>query len=203
MRFTVSPLVVTAIIFKVALAGPISKRWSGLSCGKVFDNTNGLGYSNSHGNPNALLGKKFSEKGQWQVTQLEDGAETLNVDIRHCHSSYLKTTSDTSRTFVKIFLAEDNNKCLQRHDSLPSSNPNATTHITIEDCSNVDDATQIRQFWSFFTENGTNNQTISPIVKTNGEFVVLDLILSKTSPPALLASRTNPDPDAGLSAITY
>ncbi|PWN36140.1 uncharacterized protein FA14DRAFT_160996 [Meira miltonrushii] len=204
MRFTVFPLVAIATIFGIAFAGPISleERSSGLSCGPVLQTTDKLGYGDSTGGyPRFTLGKKVDEHGQWQVTQLEDGAETLNVNIRGCNSTYLGLYSNTNDeavfmnpygyvSFGKIFLAEDNSKCLQRHETLPSSDPNKSTHITVEECSNDDDATQARQFWYFQDMYNTAN----PLIKaTSGDmpFIPLDIFLSNTSPPALITSRKN------------
>jgi hypothetical protein len=212
INFFVYTFVVIATLFGTILANPINMEQrsnSGLSCGSVIQNTNKLGYGSSFGGtPQFTLGQKSSNGGQLQVTQLTDGAETLNVNIRYCNSTHLGISGDTTSTvqfnqkygyvsFGKIFLADDESKCLQRHSTLPSSNPNQETHITIEDCSNVDDSTQARQFWYFQLKYNTAN----PIVESNGNIDQLPLLLSNTSPAALLTSRNNPDPNGGDNSI--
>jgi hypothetical protein len=197
MRFTVFPLVAIATVFGVALAGPISERSSGLSCSKeIYRTENDLGYGNDvTGNTRQALGKHTSQGGQVQLTRLTDGAEKLNVNIRFCNSTYLGISGVTEGasfrqdegyvSYGKIFLADDESKCLQRHGTLPSSNPNARTHITVEDCSTVDDSTQARQFWYFQTKFGQ----AQPITRTNGKINTINLALSGTKPQAVLAAK--------------
>ncbi|PWN36138.1 uncharacterized protein FA14DRAFT_172713 [Meira miltonrushii] len=197
MLFAHFSLVIIASIFGFALAGPINlvERSSGLSCKPVNENTNELGYGNFFDGANITLGKKYDEHGQWQVTQLEDGAEFLSVNIRYCSSAYLNI-SDAGYShnygyvnFGKVFLAEDDRKCLQRHETLPSSEPNRHTHITIEDCSNVDDSSQLKQFWYFDTIRSAFN----PLMKTsnkNTPYQPMPVFLSDSTPPAVLTSRT-------------
>ncbi|PWN36135.1 uncharacterized protein FA14DRAFT_155538 [Meira miltonrushii] len=199
MRFTAFPLVAIATVFGVALAGPISERSSGLSCSKeIYKTENDLGYGNDiTGYTREALGKHTSQGGQVQLTRLTDGAEKLNVNIRFCNSTHLGISGQTEGfsynqkyggyvSFGKIFLADDESKCLQRHATLPSSDPNARTHITVEDCSNVDDATQARQFWYFQTKFGQ----AQPITKSSdGQINTINLALSDTKPQAVLAAN--------------
>lgn len=197
MHFTISLLIAIATVFGVALAGPISERSSGLSCSKqIYKTENNLGYGNDiTGNTRDALGKHTSQGGQVQLTRLTGGAEELNVNIRFCNSTHLGISGQTEGaafrqgegyvSYGKIFLADDESKCLQRHGTLSSSDPNAKTHITIEDCSNVDDATQARQFWYFQTKFGQ----AQPITKTNGKINGINLALSNTKPQAVLATN--------------
>ncbi|PWN36139.1 uncharacterized protein FA14DRAFT_160995 [Meira miltonrushii] len=204
MRLTAFTLVAIATIFGFAFAGPINleNRSSGVSCGDVIQITSKLGYGASTGGyPKFILGKKYDEQGQLQVTQLEDGAETLDVTVRGCNSTYLGLYSNTNDksvymypygyvSFGRIFLAEDNNKCLQRHEDLPFSEYTKKTHITVEECSNEDDADQARQFWYFQDQY----YTASPLIKSssgNRAYIPLDIFLSNSTPPALITSRTN------------
>lgn len=201
MRFTAASLIaVTATVgfFGFTIAGPIGERSSGVSCSKeIYRNTNKLGYGNDITSfTNQRLGKHISNGGQNQVTLLTDGAEELNVNIRFCNSTHLDIFGVTEgssfrqdgtgyTSYGKIFLADDESKCLQRHATLPSSNPHAKTHIAIEDCSNVDDSIQARQFWSFQTKFAEAN----PITKVDGKINLIPLALSNTTPQAVLASK--------------
>ncbi|PWN36136.1 uncharacterized protein FA14DRAFT_155539 [Meira miltonrushii] len=210
MQFIIFPLVAIATLFGIAHAGPVNleQRSSGLSCGPVILSTDELGYGDSCGDRQFTIGVKDTEEGQTQVVPLEDTAVPLHVKIRYCNSTYLGISGDTDGaafrqdygyvSFGKVFLgSSDEGLCVQRHETLPSSNPTAKTHITVQDCSTVDDATQARQFWYFQTKYNTAN----PIVKSNGMFDPLDMIFSNSTPPALLATRTNPNPNAGNNAI--
>lgn len=86
-----------------------------------------------------------------------DGVDALDANVRLCNSTHLGfSESDTTRAqyngdgyqvYGKFFLAEDESKCLQRHATLPSSDPGRRTHISIENCSEVDDSRQARHFF--------------------------------------------------------
>lgn len=203
-HFTVFSLItVAAATFGIAIAGPISlleERSSGLSCGPIVDrNITDLGFGIYYDEKIPHLGKKLSPGGQWQVVALTDGAEPLSVSMRYCNSSHLGIFENTNHaafmhdigyvSYGKFYLTEDESKCLQRHATLPSSNPTQKTHIAIEDCSNEDGPIQARQFWSIQTKY----DQASPIIKENGKISDLPLVLSDTHPQAVLATRSNPD----------
>lgn len=80
-----------------------------------------------------------SAGGQQQLA-IADGAP-IEVIGRKCTSSHLGEDANVS----KVFVANDESKCVVRHGALHSQT--ARTHITIEDCSDVDDSRQARQSW--------------------------------------------------------
>lgn len=199
--------VAASVILGVAQAQPLDleKRTGRVQCSsQVYLSTDSLRYGQYQGyKPGQVVGKHTSEGGQVQTVIKTDGVDALKLNIRLCNSTHLGVSeADTTASqyngddygvYGKLFLAEDESKCLQRHATLPSSNPSAETHMAIEDCSDVDDSRQARQFFYIEEKYGY----ISPIIGSGKQLNTVNLVLSDTSPQAVLAKRFGSDGGQG------
>lgn len=184
-------------------ASPIShleERASGLSCSSTVFARGSLYLGDiNYGTDQYLVGQTYSSGGQLQLTRDTNNAKSLEVIVRQCNSTYLDF--DYSEIYrpggsaAKIFLASDESKCVQRHATLPSSNSFAKTHLTIEDCSSIDDSRQAKEFWDLYMPY----QNLHPIVKEYGRINDVPIVLSSSTPAALEATR---QPDSGVTAYS-
>ncbi|CEH15987.1 hypothetical protein CBOM_05192 [Ceraceosorus bombacis] len=132
------------------------------------------------------VGQQASAGGQVQLVELKGAAQTLEVFHQQCNSTYLGFTFHEQYypgdSPIKLKLASDTTKCVQRHAALHSNNPSGRTHLTIEPCSDIDNADQARQFFNFYNPYGE----ITSIYKRNGKIGNYGYATSKGSPNAIL-----------------
>ena len=170
------------LVVQTVYSSPAERASGKITCSKdtVRPGPLVIAYPGGGGLPAYPVVKHTSSAGQHQLSLSENrNANPIQAIVRQCNSSRLGLHHNEEHDSypVKLFLASDESKCLQRHADLHSNDPTATTHLVIAECSNVDDSNQAKQFWNRYSPVGP----MVPLVVTDGEVLDTYIVLSETS----------------------